>query len=279
MNIMNGNIADIPVQFQCKSCKTFISIGAENKGHEVLCGTCNSRQRVPLQGQIGVGNIIEDHLIEREIGQGAMGKVYLANHLLMNRVVALKTINAKNQHDDQSIDSFIQELQLGAQLSHTNIVTVYTAGFLEGVYYLAMQYVEGEDLKQRLAMGKVTHYKQALNYADKIMDAMAYAWNEFRLIHRDLKPENIKINDNDEPVIFDFGLAKVRSFSEEEEGLAIGTPDFMSPEQASGVSNLDFRSDMYSLGLLLINLITGMLIQHISIPQSVYATNLYINKH
>lgn len=236
-----------------------MSLDSQQKGHDVTCEACKAEQRLPLQGTIEVGNIIEDHLIQQEIGQGAMGKVYLASHLLMNRQVAIKTISPKIRQDDDAVESFIQELQMGAQLSHPNIVTVYTAGYTDGVYFISMQYIDGFDMNERVESSGALPEKEALAVVSTIADAMSYAWNDFRMIHRDIKPENVRISSRGDIMIMDFGLAKMRSNEAEsnEEGLVIGTPDFMSPEQAEGRSDIDFRADMYSLGVVLIYLLTS----------------------
>ena len=247
------------IEFQCKSCSEFISLDGQQKGHDISCESCGTEQRVPLQGSIEVGNIIEDHLIQQEIGHGAMGKVFLASHLLMNRQVAIKTISPKIRQDDDAVEQFIQELQMGAQLSHPNIVTVYTAGYTDGVYFISMQYIDGFDMNERVESSGPLPEKEALAVVSTVADAMSYAWNDFRMIHRDLKPENVRISSRGDIMIMDFGLAKMRSNEAElnEEGLVIGTPDFMSPEQAEGRSDIDFRADMYSLGVVLIYLLTS----------------------
>jgi serine/threonine protein kinase len=246
------------IEFQCKNCSEFVEVDSSKKGHEVVCPHCELEQLAPLQGSIEVGNIIEDHLIMEELGHGAMGKVHLASHLLMNRQVALKTISPKVRQDDDAVQQFIQELQMGAQLSHPNIVTVYTAGYRDGVYYISMQYIDGFDMNERIEKSGPMTEKEALAVISTVADAMSYSWNDFRMIHRDLKPENIRVSSRGDIMIMDFGLAKVRTDDKtEEEGLVIGTPDFMSPEQGEGRSDIDFRADMYSLGVVLVYLLTG----------------------
>ena len=266
------------IEFQCKNCSEFISLDGQQKGHDIKCQACGTEQRVPLQGSIEVGNIIEDHLIQQEIGHGAMGKVYLASHLLMNRQVAIKTISPKIRQDDDAVEQFIQELQMGAQLSHPNIVTVYTAGYTDGVYFISMQYIDGFDMNERVESSGPLPEKEALAVVSTVADAMSYAWNDFRMIHRDLKPENVRISSRGDIMIMDFGLAKMRSNEAElnEEGLVIGTPDFMSPEQAEGRSDIDFRADMYSLGVVLIYLLTAR--RPFQAPDPLEVVAMHINK-
>jgi serine/threonine protein kinase len=246
------------IEFQCKQCSGFITAEQEQKGHQFECQLCGFEQKVPLQGTIDVGNVLEDHLIQEEIGHGSMGRVFLASHLLMNRQVALKTISPKVRQDADAVDQFILELQMGAQLSHPNIVTVYTAGYTGGVYYISMQYIDGFDMNERIDTNGPMEEKEALAVISTVADAMSYAWNDFRMIHRDLKPENIRVSTRGEIMIMDFGLAKTRTMdSVADEGLVIGTPDFMSPEQGEARLDIDFRADMYSLGIVLVYLLTS----------------------
>ena len=246
------------IEFQCKQCLAFITAKQEQKGHKFECQLCGFEQGVPLQGTVDVGNVLEDHLIQEEIGHGSMGRIFLASHLLMNRQVALKTISPKVRQDADAVDQFILELQMGAQLSHPNIVTVYTAGYTDGVYYISMQYIDGFDMNEHIETNGPMEEKEALAVISTVADAMSYAWNDFRMIHRDLKPENIRVSTRGEIMIMDFGLAKTGSMnSVADEGLVIGTPDFMSPEQGEARLDIDFRADMYSLGIILIYLLTS----------------------
>ena len=265
------------IEFQCKKCSEFLKAESAEKGHEITCGNCNFKQNIPLQGSLEVGNIIEEHMIMEKIGEGAMGSVYKASHMLMNREVALKTINPKIRQDDEAVQNFISELQMGAQLSHPNIITVFNAGFTEGVYFISMQYIDGFDLNERIDKKGPMPEKEALEIVATVADAMSYAWNDFGMIHRDLKPENFRISNRGDLMIMDFGLAKMKSDQgANEEGLVIGTPDFMSPEQASARTNIDFRADMYSLGIVLYYLLSGKRPFQSSNPLDVVA--MHINK-
>jgi serine/threonine-protein kinase len=262
------------VEFQCEGCGEFLESDSAQKGHEIVCDSCSTAQFIPLQGSIEVGNIIEDHMVTKELGQGAMGKVYLASHLLMNRDVALKTISPKIRQDGDSVQQFIKELQVGAQLSHPNIVTVYTAGFNSGVYYISMQYIDGYDMSSRVEDTGPIPEAEALNVVRTVSDAMAYAWSDFKMIHRDIKPENLRVSSRGNIMVMDFGLAMNTGELEGEEGLIVGTPDFMSPEQASADPNLDFRSDMYSLGVVLFYLLSGQRPYESGNPMDVVAKHI-----
>ena len=121
-----------------------------------------------------------------------------------------------------------------------------------------MQFVDGFDMNERVDQSGPLAENEALAVVSKVADAMSYAWNDFNMIHRDIKPENIRVSTRGDVMIMDFGLAKVRQDDDSnEEGLVIGTPDFMSPEQAKGRMDIDFRADIYGLGVVLIYLLTG----------------------
>ena len=148
---------------------------------------------------------------------------------------------------------------MGARLTHPNIVTVYNAGYVDGVYYISMQFIDGFDMNEkRVDQSGPLSETEALAVVSKVADAMSYAWNEFNMIHRDIKPENIRVSSRGDVMIMDFGLAKMRQDDDAKDaGLVIGTPDFMSPEQAQGETDIDFRADIYALGVVLIYLLTG----------------------
>ena len=242
------------VDFNCKNCNQVLAVESSEKGHELTCPVCNTNQKAPLKGSLEKGNIIDDLLIERELGEGTMGKVYLGSHILMNRQVAIKTINPEFTDNEEYIQQFTKELQVAGQLNHPNIVTVFNANNCEGIYYLSMEYVDGFDMDERIVDGGVLTELEAMTVVSYVAEALNHAWNQIKMVHRDIKPENIRISNDGEIKVMDFGIAAIGG--EHKQGEVMGTPDFISPEQGQG-KKVDFRSDMYSLGITLIYLLTG----------------------
>lgn len=205
------------------------------------------------------GDMISGFQIETWIGSGAMGEVYRARQLSMDRPVALKLLRKDLTDDDESVERFSNEVRLLASLDHPNIVTAFEAGQYEGFYFLAMSFVSGYNLDECQVERGVLPEKETLKVTLKVAKALAYAWERHQLLHRDIKPSNIMIDTDGEVKLTDMGIS-VRvgeRFQGIDGGYAVGTPFYMSPEQASGRSDLDFRADMFSLGATLYHLVTG----------------------
>lgn len=201
---------------------------------------------------------IGDYELQEELGRGGMGVVYKALHVSLNRIVALKMLLRGRfaSADDQA--RFRAEAEAIAQLDHPNIVPVYEVGQLEGHVYFSMKYVRGRTLSQVLANGPIDP-----NEASRILSLVARAVDFAHrrgVLHRDLKPSNILIDDEGQPHVNDFGLAKQISSRDSitRSGAVIGTPAYMSPEQAAGNrGQVGPASDVYSLGAILYHSITG----------------------
>jgi predicted Ser/Thr protein kinase len=196
--------------------------------------------------------------IENELGHGAMGVVFLAKDQLLFRDVALKKLTAGLNRDQNIITRFQQEARALAQLSHPNIVQIYDLVQEADQYWIAMEYVEGTDLGTLIE--RKGHYpaNDAVGICVQIAEAMDYAHNR-GVVHRDFKPSNVLINQDGEPKVMDFGLAKLAHSSlATMEGSLLGSPAFMSPEQARG-ETADPRSDIYAMGVTLFQLLTGEL--------------------
>ena len=202
---------------------------------------------------------LEEYELLDELGRGGMGVVYKARERSVNRVVALKMMLAGQFASPEALRRFQIEAESVASLDHPNIIPIYHVGEINGMPYFVMKYVDGTSL-DRFARGRFTTEPQAAaELLRKICLAVHFA-HQRGILHRDLKPGNILIDQHGEPHITDFGLAKRmdQDQGETQTGTVIGTPDYMSPEQAAGLSNnVSVASDVYSLGSVLFDLLTG----------------------
>jgi serine/threonine protein kinase len=197
------------------------------------------------------------HILE-QLGEGGMAVVYKAYDTRLERNVAIKVILPQKQHTEKFIKRFEREAKALAQLSHPNIVKVIDYGEHEQMPYLVMEYIPGGTLKQKLS-GKSMPWREAVKTLVPIARALGYAHQQ-KIIHRDVKPSNILITDSGEPMLSDFGIAKIVESEETLDltgtGIGVGTPEYMSPEQAQGTS-VDARADVYSLGVVFYEMVTG----------------------
>ena len=246
------------ITLECSGCKAALETEAGDAGAQVACPACGTVFAVPRKGP-GPGTTIGGFLITRLIGTGGMGKVYLATQLSMERDVALKVLDPHLTREAEDIERFLNEVRVSAKLDHPNIVTAYEAGDDDGYYFMAMAYIDGEPLDEKLKRDGGMEEKDALHITRKMASALAYAWNEHRMLHRDVKPENILLDRHGEPKLTDMGLSKTIAAVEQMTlaGTVIGTPNYMSPEQLEDLSSVDFRADMYSLGATLHHMLTG----------------------
>jgi hypothetical protein len=190
-----------------------------------------------------------------EIGQGAMGVVYKAHDPILNRDVAIKTISASLGADDDLRKRFHREAQAAARLNHPNIITVFDFGEEHGKIYMAMELLEGTDLKDIMASGQLPTLDDKLAILEQMLDGLAFAPAQ-EIVHRDLKPGNIHIQPNGQIKIMDFGLARLGSSEMTQAGVVMGTPNYMSPEQVLG-EKVDARSDIFAMGAVFYECLTG----------------------
>lgn len=214
---------------------------------------------------LGPGSTIAGYEILEQIGEGAMGRVFKARQASLDRLVALKVLNPSLAMEDPTfVDRLQAEAKAGAKLAHQNVVGVIDQGKCPrtGIQYVAFEFVDGVTAKELLAQrpGGVMPQGEALALALAVADALVCA-ESHGMVHRDVKPENILIGRDGIPKLADLGLAKARREREDEsqdpEGMIIGTPQFMSPEQALGVEECDVRADLFSLGITIFRLVTG----------------------
>jgi Protein kinase domain len=197
-------------------------------------------------------------VLERELGHGGMATVYLANDLKHNRPVAIKVLR-RELAAALGPERFLREIQIAARLNHPNILPLHDSGEAAGFLYYAMPYVEGESLRARLQRERQLPVADALRISIQVAAALDCA-HRHGVVHRDIKPENILITD-EHCMVADFGIARALDVAGGEKltetGLALGTPHYMSPEQAAGDSHLDGRSDIYSLACVLYEMLAG----------------------
>lgn len=198
--------------------------------------------------------------LEKLLGRGGMGSVYLARDLDLDRPVALKIPNFSDPAPPEAVERFFREAHSAAAITHPNICPVYAAGDSGGVRYMAMGYIEGRPLSDYIKPGRPQSERQAAAVVRKLAFAIQEA-HDHGIIHRDLKPGNIMIDRRSEPILMDFGLARNLQDASQarltQEGLAVGTPAYMSPEQVQGRADLGPATDIYSLGVILYELLTA----------------------
>lgn len=190
-----------------------------------------------------------------KIGSGAMGEVFKALDPGLNRHVAIKTISAALDADDDIRKRFIREAQSAARLNHPNIITVYESGEEHGKIFMAMELLEGTDLKEMIASRALTGLSEKLAVIEQLCDGLAFAHAK-EIIHRDLKPSNIHVQPDGHVKIMDFGLARIATSEMTRTGTVMGTPNYMSPEQVRG-EKATARSDVFSLGVLFYELLSA----------------------
>jgi tRNA A-37 threonylcarbamoyl transferase component Bud32 len=201
------------------------------------------------------GQKVGKYRIVAKIGSGAMGEVYRAHDAILNRDVAVKTMAEMYAADEQLVERFRREAQSAARLNHPNIVTVYDFGEEQGKFYLAMELLEGTDLKELIAARSLNDLWDQLDVMEQIAEGVAYAHKQ-GVVHRDLKPANIRVLPNGRVKVMDFGLARIGTSEMTRAGTVMGTPNYMSPEQVKGTA-ADARSDIFSLGAMYYELLSG----------------------
>ena len=200
--------------------------------------------------------------VEKELGKGAMGVVYLGKDPKIGRVVAIKTMALSQEFEGDELtdarERFFREAETAGRLQHQNIVTIFDAGEEHDLAYIAMEFLKGKDLADVTKDGQLLPVAKVLSIVARVAEALAYAHKQ-NVVHRDIKPANIMYDpDSDTVKVTDFGIARITDSSKTKTGMVLGTPSFMSPEQIAG-KKVDGRSDLYSLGVMLFQMLAGVL--------------------
>lgn len=200
--------------------------------------------------------------VDRQLGRGAMGAVYLGHDPKIGRQVAIKTMALSQEFDGAELAEararFFREAETAGRLQHRDIVTIFDAGEDQDLAYIAMEYLKGHDLQRYTTAASLLPVPAVLHLVARIADALAYAHSQ-GVVHRDIKPANVMVELTEDSVkVTDFGIARITDSSRTRTGMVLGTPSYMSPEQMAG-RRVDGRSDLYSLGVMLFQLLVGRL--------------------
>uniref|UniRef100_UPI0035AF5898 CHASE2 domain-containing serine/threonine-protein kinase n=1 Tax=Chitinimonas sp. TaxID=1934313 RepID=UPI0035AF5898 len=238
---------------------------AHQMAETVILGGGSNRSNAStlvLEGGAVEKPMLGRYQVEKELGKGAMGVVYLGKDPKIGRVVAIKTMALSQEFEPGELEEartrFFREAETAGRLNHPNIVTIYDAGEEHDLCYIAMEFLKGKDLAPQTKAGSLLPIPDVLNIAAQVADALDYAHKQ-SVVHRDIKPANVMYEMDTRIVkVTDFGIARITDASKTKTGMVLGTPSYMSPEQLSG-KRVDGRSDLFSLGVMLYQMTVGTL--------------------
>jgi len=215
-------------------------------------------ERARTEGGVHVKKQIGGYRLIRRIGEGGMGEVYLAEQLSMHRTVAIKILHQKWADDEEFRKRFLLEARAAGKLSHPNIIQVYDVGKYQGLYYFSMEYIDGVTVDDLIRHEGPLGLDKVIDITLQVCEALEYLSAQ-GIVHRDIKPANIMVMKDGQVKLADFGFIQQAVVDRElmQEGTTIGTPDYISPEQARGERDLDVRSDIYSLGASVYHMLAG----------------------
>ena len=245
------------MKFQCVLCQSTYSVDIVQFGESIDCPNCNKKLVIPKKAFDRSRIIGGDFVIDRILGTGGMGTVYLARQISLERDVALKVLSRKFSVDQKFRLEFQREARAASRLTHSNLVQAYAFGEDEGDLFLAMEYVEGVTMGDRLDNETRLMIDEAMNIVQQVAEGLHFAWTEEQIIHRDIKPDNIMLTPDGHVKLTDMGLARTAVELENVTEVS-GTPAYMNPEQFTK-QPMDCRADIYSLGVCLYHGITGQL--------------------
>jgi eukaryotic-like serine/threonine-protein kinase len=245
---MENPVAEKMVTVTCVQCSNLIDVTGLEPGDGITCPYCNHQFEITRQ----FGNF----LLERQVGSGGMGAVYLGKDITLNRIVAVKVLKPELVSDKKFLATFLREAEITASLNHPNIVQVYAFGQHEGVYYMVVEYISGGSLDDKIAeRGQITEL-EGIEIGIAVARGLECALQRGGLIHRDIKPGNILFNANNTPKVVDFGLSLSFDTTDHFDGEIWGTPYYVAPEKLEREKET-FQSDLYSLGATLFHAMSG----------------------
>src|SRR5579875_1136401 len=221
--------------------------------------TANQAKRASKELETLLGQQIPGYQLLEKLGQGAMGTVYKARQISMNRLVAIKVLHPRLAANPEFLQRLTREAHLAARLSHNNIIQAIDVGSAGPLHYFVMELVEGKTIREILETGKIYEEREAVEIILQIAQALQHAHRR-GLIHRDVKPANIVLTTEGIAKLADLGMARETDdavLAQREKGIAMGTPYYMAPEQIRGRQNIDGRADLYALGATLYHMVTG----------------------
>ncbi len=237
---------------------------AKNLSETVILGGASGRTNTSILDGAGAGEkpMLGRYQIDKELGKGAMGVVYLGRDPKISRVVAIKTMALSQEFEAEELEEakarFFREAETAGRLNHPHIVTIYDAGEEHDLCFIAMELLKGQDLVPYTKLEALLPLARVVSIMIRVADALGYAHRQ-NVVHRDIKPANIMYDlESDNPKVTDFGIARVTDSSKTKTGMVLGTPSYMSPEQLSG-KKVDGRSDLFSLAVSLYQMISGHL--------------------
>jgi serine/threonine protein kinase len=215
-------------------------------------------ERARSEGGVHVKKQIGGYRLVKRIGEGGMGEVYLAEQLSMHRTVAIKILHQKWADDEEFRKRFLLEARAAGKLSHPNIIQVFDVGKYQGLYYFSMEYIDGVTVDDLIRHEGPIGLDKVIDITLQVCEALGYL-SQQGIVHRDIKPANIMVMKDGTVKLADFGFIQQAVVDHElmQEGTTIGTPDYISPEQARGERDLDVRSDIYSLGASVFHMLAG----------------------
>ena len=244
---MENPVTEKMVTATCARCRNVIDVTGLDPGDSITCPYCS--HQFPITRQFG------NFLLERQLGAGGMGAVYLGKDVTLNRQVAVKVLKPELVSDHKFLATFLREAEITASLNHPNIVQVYAFGQHEGVYYLVVEYISGGTLDDKIVnVGRITEL-EGIEIGLAVARGLECALRR-GLVHRDIKPGNILFNASNTPKVVDFGLSLSPETMDHFDGEIWGTPYYVAPEKLERLPE-DFRSDLYSLGATLFHAISG----------------------